>query len=217
MKDCDQKHYLCTSGEVKRRAEEHRRTFIRLKENLWKVVKSLDSDEACINDAMMLIEGIRFKGVYVPDGWTKPDRRMLSRPKRGTLPPETMKFFTPGGSYAIETHPELKAFNDWLKCPFSYSYQSKDGTMTGRNTIGRLFSDGFTYWYSSTGPIMLVLPDVTAAKKRAKEKKEIVDGSVLDWTPPKGLKEILREEWDLMAAKHSLKKVETCRPLRTDS
>jgi hypothetical protein len=201
MKDCTQKHYLCTSGEVKRHAEEHRHTFIRLREQLWKVVKSFGSDEASICDTMMLIRGIKFKGAP-PEGWTKPNRYEGSRPKRGTLPPETMKFFTPGGSYFIETHPELKALNEWLKCPFSYSYQSKDGKTTGRNTIGRLFSDGFTYWYSSTGPIMLILPDVAAAKARAKEKKEIVDGNVLDWTPPKGLKEILKEEWDLMAAKH---------------
>lgn len=204
MKDCDQKFYICVSGEVRRHAEEHRRTFCRLRDHLWKIVESLGSDEAIINDTMMLIDGIKFAG-GPPTGWTKPDKSGCSRPKRGTLPPETQKFFTPGGSYWIKPHEELKAFGDWLKCPFDYSYKSKDGTTSGSNTIGRLFADSFVYWYNPKGPILLVLPDVAAAKSRAAKKKEIVEDNVLNWTPPKGLKEILSEEWDLMTAKHRRK------------
>jgi hypothetical protein len=45
---------------------------------------------------------------------------------------------------------------------------------------------------------------VAAAKARALKEGRTIDGNVLDWVPPKGLKEILSEEWDLMAAKHKL-------------
>jgi hypothetical protein len=202
MRDLDQKYYLCKSGEVKKHAEEHRRTFLRLRAKLWKVVTSFGSDEASICDTMMLIRGIHFKD-GTPAGWTKPGRHdRCSHPKRGTLSPEIQAFFTPSGNYFIELHEELKPFGDWLKCPFHYSYTSKDGRCSGRSTIGRIFADSFVYWYDPAGPIMLILPDVAAAKARSVKKREIVDGNVLDWQPPAGLKEILSEEWDLMEAKH---------------
>ena len=43
------------------------------------------------------------------------------------------------------------------------------------------------------------------AKAASIERGEIVDDNVLDWVPPKGLKEILPEKWDLMAAEHKIK------------
>lgn len=201
MRDREQKYYLVKSGEVKRRAEEHRKVFIRLRQELWKIVESFGSDTASICDTMMIIEGIKFKG-SPPEGWKKPGRYGLSLPKRGTLTPELRKYFPPSNSYRVETHPELKSFGAWLKCPFGYQWKSKDGKSSGSYLIGRIFSKGFVFWYDPEGPIMLELPDVAGAKKRAEENGEIVENNVLDWVPPKGLKEILKEEWDLMAAKH---------------
>jgi hypothetical protein len=46
------------------------------------------------------------------------------------------------------------------------------------------------------------LPDVALAKAECAKNGYTVEGNALDWTPPKGLKEILLEEWELMAAKH---------------
>lgn len=201
MRDHDQKYYLIKSGEVKKRAEEHRKTYIRLMDELWKVVESFGCTEARIDRRMMLIEGLRFKG-DVPLGWTKPKRRGVSYPKRGTLGASTKKFFTPSGSYCVETHPELQSFEKWLGCPFHCAWKSKDGKSSGSYHLGRLFSDGVVFWYDPQGPMMLELPDVARAKKDAEEQGRIVENKVLDWVPPKGLKEILKEEWDLMAAKH---------------
>lgn len=201
MRDHEQKYYLCKSGEVKRRAEEHRATYKRHMDKLWKVVNSFGSDTARIEKRMLLIEGIAFKG-EPPKGWTKP-KYGISRPKLGTLKPEVRRCFTPSGSYFVETHKDLKPFQEWLGCPFHYSYKTKTGS--GTSTIGRLFSEGFVYWYSETGPILLELPDVAGAKKEALASGETIDNNVLDWVPPKGLKEILPEEWDLMVAKHKRK------------
>lgn len=206
MRDSPQKYYLVKSGEVRRRAEEYRKTYIRLKANLWKIISSFGCEEASLDVRMMLIRSLRFKKAP-PAGWTKPNRWGLSRPKPGTLKPEIRKFFTPSGTYCVETHMELKSFEAWLACPFGYSWKSKDGKSSGSATIGRLFSDGFVYWYDPEGPIMLELPDVAGAKKRAAERGELVDNNALDWVPPKGLKEILSEEWDLMAAKHERAKI----------
>lgn len=200
MRDADQKYYICKSGEVKHRAEEHRTTFLRLKDKLWEVVNSFGSERASIDTRMMLIQGIEFKG-EPPVGWTK-KKNGVSKPKRGTLPPEVRKFFTPDGSYYVTPHEDLNPLAKWLNCPFGYSWKSKDGKSSGMHHLGRLFSDGFTYWYDKDGPIMLELPDVAKAKAESIKRGEIVENNVLDWVPPKGLKEILPEEWDLMAAKH---------------
>ena len=201
MRDADQKYYICKSGEVKRRAEEHRKIYLRLKVQLWKVVESFGVTEASICSTMMLIRGLCFKG-EPPAGWTKA-KHGISYPKRGTLAPEVRKFFTPSGSYTVETHKEMLPFMTWLNCPFHYTYTTKDGS--GSSTIGRLFSDGFVYWYDPKGLIMLELPDVAAAKKHCTECKEIPDNNMLDWVPPKGLKVIMIEEWNLMSAKHKKK------------
>ncbi len=198
MKDRDQKYYICKSGEVKKRAEEYRKTFLRLKAELWRVVETFGADSASIDDEMMLIRGIAFKGA-TPQGWTKP-KHGISYPKRGTLGFDARKHFTPSGSYSVEMHKELRPFREWLKCPFGYHYTIKAGQ--GFTHIGRLFNRSFVYWYDSSGPIMLELPDVAGAKARALESGETVVDGVLDWVPPKGLKEILPEEWALMAARH---------------
>ena len=201
MRDADQKYYICKSGEVKRQAEEYRKTYLRLKTKLWEVAESFGVAEASLCPQMMLIRGLCFKG-EPPAGWTKA-KHSISYPKRGTLAPGVREFFTPPGSYTVTTHKELLHFQTWLNCPFHYSFTTKDGS--GSSTIGRIFSDGFVYWYDPTGPIMLELPDVAAAKKRCKAKKEIPDNNMLDWVPPKGLKEIMIEEWNLMSAKHKKK------------
>lgn len=200
MRDRDQKYYLCKSGEVKRRAEEHRKAYIKLKSKLWKVVESFGSDSASIDTQMMLIRGIAFKG-DAPTGWTK-EKHGVSRPKKGTLPAEVRRFFVPDGGYMVETHKDLVGFLQWLGCPFGYGWKSKEGASSGSSHIGRLFARDRMFWYDEHGPIMLELPDVAGAKARAAEAGHIVDDNVLDWTPPKGLKEIMKEEWDLMAARH---------------
>lgn len=205
MRDSDQKYYLCKSGEVKRRAEEYRATYLRLKAKLWEILESFGAEEASICPTMMLIQGIAFKG-EPPAGWSK-KKHGVSRPKPGTIAPELRRFFQPNSCW-IELHKDLAPFRDWLACPFHYTYTMKPGNplkiTSGSGHLGRLFSDGFVFWYDPAGPIMLELPDVAGAKKRADERGEIVDNHALDWTPPKGLKETLSEEWDLMAAKHKL-------------
>lgn len=205
MKDREQKYYICKSGEVKKQAEKHRKVFIQLVEDLWSVITALGGKEARLCYTMMLIKGIKFE--KQPEvGWTKPDKFGLSRPKQGTLQPDLMQYFTPKGSYAVTLHPELKEFKDWLKCPFWYSYKTQGGS--GSITIGRLFADTFVYWYDPKGPILLELPDVARAKREAINNNQTIDNDVLDWKPPKGLKEILIEEWNLMAAKHKKKQKE---------
>ncbi len=205
MEDHPQIHYLCASGEVKKRAEAHRRAFTKLRKALFDVVHSLGATRCRIQDSMLLLQGITFEG-EPPTGWTKKDKGGCSRPKPTKANAEILKHFTPSGGYCIETHPDLLDFEKWLGCPMSYEY-TQAPTSKGWSTIGRMFADGVLYWYSATGPILAILPDIAAARIYAEEHRQVVVGNVLDWKPPKGLKRILPEEWKLMQAKHKLKAV----------
>jgi hypothetical protein len=200
MQDFPQKHYICVAGNVKKHAEAYREAHMRLYGKLITVAKSVGVTSIHYEPSMMLLISLYFKEAP-PAGWTKKDKYGRSRPLPTLANKEMLTHFTPGGSHQITTHPELLAFQTWLGCPLSYNYKQGD-TCSGWSTIGRLFSDGLLYWYSVTGPIVLVIPDMVAARKYAKENKQIVTDNVLDWKPPKGLKEILPEEWELMAAKH---------------
>lgn len=195
-----QKHYLCNSGEVKKRAEAHRAIFTKLRHDLFDIVASVGATKCHIQDSMMLLQGIIFDD-DAPDGWTKNNKKMGSRPKNIEANKEILKHFTPGRSYSIKTHSELAVFLQWLGCPMSYLY-SKGEHHSGSHSIGRIFADSILYWYSVDGPILAVLPDVALARKQSVENGEAVVGNVLDWKPCKGLKEIMPEEWDLMKAKH---------------
>lgn len=200
--------YLCESGEVKKRANAYRRTYIRLKGVLFDVVKSVGSDKSYIDDTMMLISGVKFDGP-VPAGWSKPHRRTKDcRPLRTKENAELLKHFTPFGCYCVKAHPELQKFWDWLECPDSYRWKSADGKSSGSRGIGDFFRNLQMYWYAERGPLLLKTPDVAAAKEEAEKEKRIVEGNVLNWQPPKGLRRILPQKWDLMQAEHAARKGE---------
>ncbi len=198
MQDFPQKYYLCVSGEVKERAEEYQKAYNELWSHLIKLVKSMGATDYRFEPSMMLLIGIKFKG-EPPKGWTK--KRGYSRPPDNKA---ISKYFTPSGGHRITTHPKLAAFQEWLGCPMSYSY-TKGKTNSGWTTIGRLFSDGLLYWYDSTGPILLVIPDVALARSQARAEGLKIADKGLTWKRPKGLKEILPEEWYLMSANHEQK------------
>lgn len=193
-------YYLIEGGEVLEHAERYRVTFNRLKDALFEIVTSLGCTEAWLNHDMMLLRKIRFSG-SPPEGWTKKDIEGGSRPRKTKSNEAMLRHFTPGGCYMVTVHPELAAFNEWLRCPTGYAYKTDDGG-SGATRIGRLSNAVSIYWYHKTGPLLLVTPDVAAAKRYAASKGYIVENDALSWTPPNGLRPILREEWALMKAKY---------------
>lgn len=191
--------YICASGEVRKRANAYRAAHRRLYSALFDIVHSLGANEASIESSMMKLRGIAFlKGA--PSGWTKPDKHGLSRPMKTKENAEILRHFTPGGCYSVEMHPELRSFFEWLKCPCGYEYKS--GTCEGWTRIGAGFDPVGLFWYTTNGPILLKTPDMAAARKNAADSKQIVTNNVLNWTPPKGCKKVMIEEWKLMQAKH---------------
>lgn len=195
----DSLFYLANSGEAKKKAWEYRAAVIRLGAALFKIVESYGATKASTHDTMMLL-----RGVILPkplDGWTKPDSNGLSRPLKTKANADLLRHFTPDGYYTLKEHPELAAFSDWLKCPCGYSY-TQGPNISGSTRIGSLFRPIQVVWYSEHGPVGVVLPNVAKERAEAVAAGKTVKDNVLDWKPPRGLKCILSEEWDLMAAKH---------------
>jgi hypothetical protein len=193
-------YYLCQSGTLKRKAEEHRTIHCKLQKALFTAIKPYGSSEADIDTTMMLIRRVKFRGSQ-PAGWTKRDDRGLSRPLPTKANAAILKYFTPSGCHSVDRHPDLQPFFSWLACPSGYEYTHAKGT--GWTSIS--FHGPSLYWYDRNGPLLLVTPDVAQAKREALAEKQTVVNNVLDWTPPRGAKLILKEEWALMAAVHEQK------------
>lgn len=85
---------------------------------------------------------------------------------------------------------------------------SVKGKSTGCYHVGNWDTPYGLYWYSNPGPILLITPDFVSSIKRLQKDEpgvEITNG-VDRWKAPKGCRKILKEEWDLMQAKHDYEK-----------
>lgn len=201
-------YYLLTGGEVLQRAQKHREAFTRLRNELFDIAKSVGGTKASIDHNMLLLRGVVFDG-DAPKGWTTPTKKdRLSRPRKTKNHEEILKRFTPSGSYWCKTHTELAAFDKWLACPCAIEYTT-DGDGWGCMHIGNMFNPIQLAWFDIDSPILLVTPDVQAAKKAADESGRIPKNKgAFDWKPPEGCERILLERWKLMEAEHKAAKVE---------
>lgn len=110
---------------------------------------------------------------------------------------------------ALPEAPEItEHLNKIIQCPLSISYTYPEGS--GSGSIGACWEPVGVAFYDPKGPFMVWMPDYAGILKRrkaemrgkkAKFKKPNQTGPHLE-----GLQEILREEWDLMDAKHKLGK-----------
>lgn len=145
-----------------------------------------------------------FPGKTVPEGWTKPDKKGLSHPKKGT---EWAKRFAAQKGHASVSQLIANTF----EVPTWVEYTGIPGTANegnwGSTCIGRPLNEcGFGYM-SKEGPYCLWVPDVaaevTAIEARGYLAKAPAKGFKLE-VP--GLREIEDEEWDVLVAQHKLEK-----------
>lgn len=130
-----------------------------------------------------------------PREFKKPGKNGLQSPKKGTEYEAEFK---------RHKRPSVKEFiGEWLGVPYRLSYEAKD--CLGSTCIGHPFYPIGLYWYEAKGPILLVVPDVEHYAKQITDEHPdaVFDGAADQWRLAKeGAREILREEWDLMVAKH---------------
>jgi hypothetical protein len=195
------KYYLCESGDAKHHADKHRDSYITLRRNLLTLVESLGAKNCRFCPDMMLLTGVFFLN-DPPQGWTKKSQ-YGSRPKYTKANANILTHFTPKPPYQVIRHPELQALWDWLKCPSSYEYTVPGTTTEGSSSISRYGNTHEACWISEQHPVLLVLPDLLHAKEEAAKGNHVIKGNTLDWVPPEGMREIMREEWDLMKAQYN--------------
>lgn len=197
-------YHICEGGELLQRAEKHREHHNRLSKELFDIVHGLGCEAACIDQKTMKLRSIKFDGAP-PKGWTKPDKDRLSRPKKLRANAEMLQHFTPR-TYQVRWHADLAEFFSWLSFPEHYNYRGPDPGCSGSCSVGGLFAEPGLFWFCQDGPILLRLPDIEREKRICEKDGRVIDDNKLDWQKPKGLRDILKEEWDFMTAKYSHEK-----------
>lgn len=141
--------------------------------------------------------GVIFDGERHPD-FTKPDRRGLSRPKRGT---EWAKRFSEQKGYERPSVLITKAFG----VPYGISYANEEEACEGFRRIGSPLNEcGFLY-LSADGPYAMWVPDVPAEVEYHVSRGDTVKGPALSFRMEfDGCRRIEPEEWDIIVAQHKL-------------
>jgi hypothetical protein len=195
------KYYLCTGKRAYAEANKYRQFHNGKVSALQEVAASIGATNFRYHPEMLLLTHVKLPDDKLTKSWTKP-KGGYSRPKKRRGNEPLLKHFTPSGWYTVEANDGLKEFWDWLGCPDSFDY-----TEGGCDCWSSLGSAG-VYWFSADGPLLVRTPDIAAAKAYADMRDYQVTNGKLDWKPPRGLKEILKEEWDLLRAKHEAKRKE---------
>jgi hypothetical protein len=194
------KYYLLESGEILKMAEDYRNDFFRKQKEMFEYVESIGGDGYKLGGRDGLCS-VHFPNDEQPKDFKKPDSQGCCQPyKRSKYAEEFKKYRLPSC---------LETFKDYLGCPTSLSYEY-DGA-SGCTCIGHPFNPIGVYWYCADGPLLLSVPDIQRYTKNIREGREdVVFKNGMDkWTIDKpGAKAILKEEWDLMVAKHEQKTTE---------
>jgi len=145
-----------------------------------------------------ILVGLVFDG-QIPEGFKKPDKNNIARPKKGSAWAVALNDF--------QRKPiPYDYLHDLIKAPTCVSYRYKDSKSSGNFVIGNLITPYQICWFKKGGPFLVVTADAPAACKEflAEEREEppIFEGDPQNWQIPQGCKRILPEEWDFWAAAH---------------
>lgn len=129
-----------------------------------------------------------------PD-FTKPDRKGISRPKKGTEWFERWENQTGWDRRGYELAKVLGV-------PTDIRYSKDDGSY-GMSSISRGFTSGVGFlWLDAGGPYCLYVPDVAELVEYYRGQGYAVD---MTWpTEFDGARSILKEEWELIVAQHAV-------------
>jgi hypothetical protein len=138
---------------------------------------------------------VEFRGAP-PEGWTKPDRKGASHPKKGTEWAAKLKF---SRGYPDPVNVIVEAFGVPLVV------ETKSGTSYGWTRIGYPLAEcGFLY-LSVAGPYGMWLPDVPAAVAKAEaEGYDVAEPAKSFRMEFDGCRRLEPEEWDILVAQHKL-------------
>lgn len=164
------------------------------------LAKELGAEQYTVDFANGAICGVIFKGAPHAD-FKKADRRGVSSPKQKT---EWAKRFADVRGYDRRGFSLAKA----LGVPTDISYNNE--TTRGGSCVSGGFSSGTGLLYcSSSGPFALYIPDVAAVVADYEARGYTVCDECKFFKPEfDGARQILKEEWELVVARHKLAEAE---------
>ena len=191
------KYYIAESGKVAEEAALYRQSRLLWGEEVREFLESCGATSGRIGWGGKL-HSLKFEGA-TPDGFKKADKygyqspyvknkEWINRLADGPTEPQSIDY--------IEKAMEIVAH-------LSYESETSKGSMR----IGG-FEPVQVCYYSEDSPLLVILPDVSGSIAERKSSGYTVT-SITSWVAPDGLREILKEEWDLMAAKYKNNKGKT--------
>lgn len=185
--DFSSKYFIAESGKVLKAAEQFRKDTIEWREKAYKFLEECGATSGRTSFAGKFFT-IKFKDGRAPDGFKKPDSMGYREPYKKNK--EWIDRFN-----SFDTEPQVKDYmKPVINCPESLRFKN------GFTCIGHPINPYQVCWYAEDSPLLVVIPDVEKSIEKNKDRELICDAK--NWKPPQGLKEILREEWDLWVAKH---------------
>lgn len=139
--------------------------------------------------------GVAFRRGFVHKDFTKPDRKNISYPRKGS---EWEKRFLAQTGYTNPVH----LISEFFSIPLSLSYTCEGGG-TGFTGVGNPFVEcGFLYM-SAEGPYAMWVPDVPACvARREADGSRVAEPAKSFKLEIDGCRRIDQEEWDLIAAQY---------------
>lgn len=162
----------------------------RVRKAIWEFARARSASEVPGS-----LTGLIFKGGKMPpEGWTKPDRKGFSKPKKDHPDIAAMK--------ALPRLPKtFDVFGDTLI--YDLKHEGPDGSW-GFGAIGWFFDGPHIGWADDTFIATIPNAKAAAAEYLANHPNEKITNGADQWTLPAGLVEMTKAEVDLLYAQHAV-------------
>lgn len=191
--------YLIESGKALDLVKQHIAHRIRIRKEGIALLAELGCQNNPVwTDRMTgVITCISAKRGQQPEGFTMPDSKGRTWPKKGTA---AAKRFADQRGYPAPTSEIARAFN----VPLHFDYTSNDGS-TGSRRIGFPLRECGYLYMGEDGPFALWIPDVKQIVADCEAQGDTVtcDAKAFDMVL-EGCRRIELEEWDIMVMQHKL-------------
>lgn len=176
---------------IKTRIAERRRVTAQNKA----IADELGIEEARTDRLTGVLSSVVFKGA-IPTGWTKPDSRRCSRPKKGT---EWHQRFREQRGYEDQSTVIAEAFG----IPLSIEFKSESSH--GWRHIGNPLSECGLLYLAPEGPYAMWVPDVPAEVAAIEAEGHAVEEPAKSFKLEfDGCRRIEHEEWEILVLQHKL-------------
>jgi hypothetical protein len=192
--------YIIESGKALDLVKHRIAHSLRIRLEVIALLKSIgcENNKVWTNSQTGVLTCISAKRGSQPEGFTVPDSKGRTWPKKGT---ELAKRFAEQKGHPLSESNEISsAFN----VPLSLEYKLIDGSK-GWRRIGYPLSECGYLYLSAKGPYALWIPDIKKAIAECKARGETVIGDAKKFDMQiEGCRRIESEEWEIMVLQHKL-------------